>query len=210
MRSQMISMKIACILQYCSKSLLLHPAGASLPCGSALFARPGVVPDEKRLAAPDSLRLCAGRGNSSGGFLALAVQMLSAFVKGTSRPDGCSNLCAWLKLTVFRCASRTQLRPRWDVPAVRKIQLQWPCVTVHYCGYGTSWKKPTKILGINCNLKELEGRQCHSMRGICSHSSLPRTVLSGFSKEHNYMWTSVASAYPPMLRQHVIKLLSRS
>ena len=98
----------------------------------------------------------------------------------------------------------------WKAPPMRRLLARFPSVELHYCAYGMSWKKPTRLLYCHADLSKLGVRLCQRHGGVCSFTKEPHVVLSGYSKEHKRMWSSVASAYPPQLCAAVARIACRT
>eukprot|EP00438_Fugacium_kawagutii_P021515 Skav212741 [mRNA] locus=scaffold1199:108583:113900:+ [translate_table: standard] len=86
----------------------------------------------------------------------------------------------------------------WICPPVSRLMKRrfsaW--VDVHFCFFGTRWKKPTRVFGVHLPLDSLSNCQCHgSRRGVCQHSGLPHIPLMGQNSQG--MWyTKLAEPYP--------------
>ena len=101
------------------------------------------------------------------------------------------NALMFFSCAVLRLALHWQLPFTMENPARSRI---WLCPsvkwllkrrnvsfeTVHYCAFGTRWKKPTSFLGTHLDLSVLSRFQCHSSRrGICQFSHKPHLPLMG-------------------------------
>ena len=71
------------------------------------------------------------------------------------------------------------------------------------CQYGTPWRKATKFLLWNCNYVRSLDSRCAGRHGFCSRTGKHHIVLSGASKKHGVLWTSIAQQYPPALAAHI-------
>ena len=63
-----------------------------------------------------------------------------------------------------------------------------------FCMYGTSWKKPTKLLGAFVSF-ELVSKRCHASGKCCERSGASHIALTG-ANENGIFMTKVAEAYP--------------
>ena len=100
----------------------------------------------------------------------------------------------------------------WSAPPVCAL-LRLKCcqsTTFDMCGFGTRWKKGTRIAAWNCVSLDSLSRKCSGRKGICSFSHKPHIVLSGSCAGSSKLWTSVAQAYPTRLCQSVARILVES
>ena len=67
------------------------------------------------------------------------------------------------------------------------------------CQYGAPWRKATRFICWNCNYIFSLSERCTGRQGICSRSHKHHIVLSGTSKEHGLLWTTIAKGYPKRL-----------
>ena len=82
------------------------------------------------------------------------------------------------------------------------------CAEAHVfdqCQFGAPWKKATKIVSWHCGHELFLTKKCSGHKGICSRSHKPHIVLSGCSKQHGVLWTSLAQKYPPVLSKHIAR-----
>ena len=52
-------------------------------------------------------------------------------------------------------------------------------IVVDMCGYGTAFKKPTRLLIWGKYASRVELRRCNGKRSLCSHSGVPHLQLTG-------------------------------
>ena len=97
----------------------------------------------------------------------------------------------------------------WATPAFKRLLEKHSSVVIDMCAFGAAWKKPTRLLTVNCSLNKFAGHICRSKSG-CSFTGLPHEILSGRSAEHKCLWTQVASAYPPLFADQVVAELARN
>ena len=82
------------------------------------------------------------------------------------------------------------------------------CAEAHVfdqCQFGAPWKKATKVVSWQCGHEFFLTKKCSGHKGICSRSHKPHIVLSGCSKQHGVLWTSLAQKYPPLLSKHIAR-----
>ena len=94
----------------------------------------------------------------------------------------------------------------WESPPFRHLLKKFPCVEVHYCAFGTEWRKATKLIYVNIDFGSLMKYKCHG-RGECDFTGNKHLQLSGKDPVSGKMWSSVASAYPPRLCAEVVRCL---
>ena len=109
-------------------------------------------------------------------------------------------LFAWLAARGIPCIIENPLTSRvWLTAPMQRLLASFPSVVISYCAFGTSWKKPTRLLFCHVALEKLAVCKCSVVNSVCSFSKKPHQVLSGYSKEHKRMWSAVASEYPKLL-----------
>ena len=89
----------------------------------------------------------------------------------------------------------------WICPPVLQILRRKVVVwkEIHFCAFGTPWKKPTRILRVHISLDILDWCRClSSKRGICNFSGKPHVPLAGQDSNGRWM-TKIAEPYPPKL-----------
>jgi hypothetical protein len=78
---------------------------------------------------------------------------------------------------------------------------------VHYCQYGTEWKKPTKLLSWGLHSLKSILKLCSGRNGQCSQTGLPHRQLTGRDATGTF-WTLRAQPYPMTfcqdLAQHIV------
>ena len=92
---------------------------------------------------------------------------------------------------------------QWWTPAAQQVA-SWPHtqdVTVHYCAYGTRWRKPTKLRCHRLRSAHKLAATCQGRR-ICQYTGKPHIVLQG-RDENNTNWTLRAQPYPPQLARRM-------
>ena len=98
-----------------------------------------------------------------------------------------------------------QLSRCWRIPDLLALAARGGTVTVHYCRFGTPYKKPTKLLfGGPIDLSPLAAFTCSGK--LCQETGLPHAILTG-KNEYGVFRTAAASAYPVKLAKEVAKLL---
>lgn len=94
----------------------------------------------------------------------------------------------------------------WSMPPmvsfIEKFQPQM--ITLDYCQFNEPWKKPTTIMGQFLDLQPL-AKRCHSIKGVCSRTQRPHTVLAGRDSSGTF-WTLRAQPYPVRFAQQVASL----
>ena len=90
----------------------------------------------------------------------------------------------------------------WETPEFKSLMKRHPHVVIHYCAFGTSWRKATRLLFCHIELQDLVKFRCQG-RGVCSYTGLPHQQLSGADVQTKRLWSSIASAYPPKLCSEV-------
>lgn len=88
------------------------------------------------------------------------------------------------------------------VSFIEKFQPQM--ITLDYCQFNETWKKPTTIMGHFWDLQPL-AKRCHSIKGVCSRTQRPHTVLAGRDSSGTF-WTPRAQPYPVRFAQQVASL----
>ena len=78
---------------------------------------------------------------------------------------------------------------------------------LHQCCYGTRWRKATRVQAWLCGHVLNLDRKCQGRKGICSITNKPHIVLSGSSKVHGVLWTSLAQKYPGALGRRLATIL---
>ena len=89
----------------------------------------------------------------------------------------------------------------WICPPVLQILRRRVVVwkEIHFCAFGTPWKKPTRVLGVHLSLDILGWCKCvSSKRGICNFSGKPHVPLVGQDSQGQWR-TKLAEPYPPKL-----------
>jgi hypothetical protein len=84
----------------------------------------------------------------------------------------------------------------WLCPPIARLILkpEFRCYDLDMCGFGTAWKKSTRILAIFADLSSLE-RRCSGAKPFCSFSQKKHILLTG---SRNGVWkTRLAEIYPP-------------
>ena len=93
----------------------------------------------------------------------------------------------------------------WSIPMVSFINRFAPeLITLDDCQYNESWKKPTTIMGQFWDLQPL-AKRCHSIKGICSRTQRPHTILAGRDSSGTFL-TLRAQPYPVRFAQQVASL----
>lgn len=105
-------------------------------------------------------------------------------------------LCIQLQLP---CTLENPQRSRlWITPTILRL-MRKPCCTykdVHFCMFGTPWKKPTRVFSCHLNLDSLEQYQCHSSRrGLCARTGCTHVPLVGQDASGRWL-TKIAEPYP--------------
>ena len=99
----------------------------------------------------------------------------------------------------------------WNFPPVSAF-MKDPRTTsfvITYCGYGTSWKKPTRLL-TNCPELQAAVPHCVGCGGMCSFTGEPHQALRGQGPSGE-LWTKVACPYPlPMCKEIALALRQRA
>ena len=110
-----------------------------------------------------------------------------------------------ISIDIFELCREMQIPFIWENPftsfmwKMRRAEAvaRWRHVTdveVHYCGYGTAWKKPTRL---RCFMipaaRQMLERLCRGE--ICRFSKSPHVRLTG-TDPHGVFWTLRACAYP--------------
>ena len=120
--------------------------------------------------------------------------------------------CRILRLALFWRIPFTLENPErsrlWLCPAVRSLLKRrgTSSVVVHFCAFGTSWKKPTRFFGVHVELEILQHYYCKSSkRGICAYSGRPHVALMGQTKEGVWL-TKIAEPYPQRLTQKLAQV----
>ena len=113
--------------------------------------------------------------------------------------------CAVLRLAISFGLPFTMENPHrsrlWICPPVLQILRRRVTVwrEVHFCAFGTPWKKPTRILGVHLSLDLLDWCKCvGSKRGVCKFSGTSHIPLAGQDSSGRWM-TKVAEPYPRQL-----------
>ena len=124
--------------------------------------------------------------------------------------------CAVLRLALHWQLPFTMENPSrsriWLCPSVRWLlkRRNVSSETVHYCAFGTRWKKPTSFLGTFLDLSVLSHYKCHSSRrGICQYSHKPHLPLMG-QNEQGVWYTKLAEPYPNQLTKVVAVAFNNS
>jgi len=89
----------------------------------------------------------------------------------------------------------------FDLPWIQKM-VQRGILKIEkcdFCQYGTSYRKPTKILHWNCNI---ELARCHAVGGRCSATNSKHVVLTGVSG--GAFMTKHAQVYPRKFAKHLM------
>lgn len=105
-------------------------------------------------------------------------------------------LCVHLHLP---CTVENPQRSRiWITPPMLRLMKKTCCmfVDVHFCMFGTPWKKPTRVFSCHLNLESLQQYQCHSSRrGLCSRTGCTHVPLMGQDAKGQWL-TKIAEPYP--------------
>lgn len=86
----------------------------------------------------------------------------------------------------------------WITPPILRLLRKQHCsyVDVHFCMFGTPWKKPTRVLGCHLNLDGLQAFVCSSTkRGICAKTGKTHVPLVGQNVDGQWL-TKIAEPYP--------------
>ena len=87
----------------------------------------------------------------------------------------------------------------WLVPGIRRASERGSGVVIDMCQYGTRWLKPTRLLGVACDVEQLERRctfRMHgSCKGLCSRTGKTHQKLNGEASP-GVFWTRLAQSYP--------------
>ena len=95
----------------------------------------------------------------------------------------------------------------WLTAPFKRLLRLHSSFVVHYCRYGTSWRKPTLLLACHLDLSELSVL-CHG-RGVCCFTNSRHQQLTGRSPDGR-MWSAIASAYPMPLCTKTMECLERA
>ena len=83
-------------------------------------------------------------------------------------------------------------------------------MVVHFCAFGTSWKKPTRFFGVNVELDILQHYICKSSkRGLCAYSGKPHVALMGQTATGVWL-TKVAEPYPLRLTHKLAQVFQNT
>jgi len=86
----------------------------------------------------------------------------------------------------------------WITPPILRLlrKQHFSYVDVHFCMFGTPWKKPTRVLGCHLNLDGLQVFVCSSTkRGICARTGKTHVPLVGQNVDGQWL-TKIAEPYP--------------
>ena len=100
----------------------------------------------------------------------------------------------------------------WKYPALLHLQdhSSFESHTLDQCQFGAPWRKATRIGAWLCRHCTGLDRRCSGSQGTCSRTGKPHIVLSGVSKTHKVLWTSLAQVYPAKLCQTLASVLTQS
>eukprot|EP00438_Fugacium_kawagutii_P012339 Skav221970 [mRNA] locus=scaffold195:898936:903000:- [translate_table: standard] len=124
--------------------------------------------------------------------------------------------CAVLRLALHWWIPFTLENPQrsrlWIVPPVMRLLKRkfTAVVDVHFCCFGTRWKKPTKIFGVHIPLDSMMNCICRgTKRGLCDFSGCKHIPLMGQTPDG--MWyTKLAEAYPLKFARKLAKCFLNS
>ena len=124
--------------------------------------------------------------------------------------------CRILRLAMFWRIPFTLENPErsrlWLCPAVKSLLKRrgTSSVVVHFCAFGTSWKKPTRFFGVNVELDILQQYICKSSkRGLCAYSGKPHVALMGQTATGVWL-TKVAEPYPLRLTHKLAQVFQNT
>ena len=124
--------------------------------------------------------------------------------------------CRILRLAMFWRIPFTLENPErsrlWLCPAVKSLLRRrgTSSVVVHFCAFGTSWKKPTRFFGVNVELDILQQYICKSSkRGLCAYSGKPHVALMGQTATGVWL-TKVAEPYPLRLTHKLAQVFQNT
>ena len=124
--------------------------------------------------------------------------------------------CAVLRLALALHLPWTMENPQrsrlWICPPVLNLlrRRHTTAKEVHFCAFGTPWKKPTKFFGVHLNLDVLDWCKCvGSKRGICKFSGKTHIPLVGQDSSGRWL-TKIAEPYPKPLTRLIATAFSNS
>ena len=121
-------------------------------------------------------------------------------------------------LTIIRVATACKVpwaleNPRssllWQVPEMCSIARQSASsyTDLHMCGFGSRWRKATRLLSSRiAKMDEMIRKCCPSAAGVCSFSKQPHIRLQG-RDPHGVSWTRRAQEYPALFCARLSELL---
>ena len=96
----------------------------------------------------------------------------------------------------------------WNMSTVNRFCCKYSpfYLTLDYCAYGESWKKPTSILYNFIHLHPL-AKRCHGKYNHCEFTHKPHVALQGHDQNGVFL-TLVAQPYPWMMVRDIAALIS--
>lgn len=105
-------------------------------------------------------------------------------------------LCCQLRLPCT--VENPQRSTIWITPPMLRLLKKTCCnfVDVHFCMFGTAWKKPARVFSCHLNFDILQQYRCHSTRrGVCSRTGCAHVPLVGQDLQGRRL-TKLAEPYP--------------